>query len=208
MSLSSILAPLSDRDDPEALPSAAGAQANILLVRERANRDGITGDWASAQGLSRRWGAKAAPRQAMPCLLHSYSVGYWLGSRGRHATVAEHARAQGLEHGSCTWPREHISFALLGNSMAKCILQRLLHRILCSWGLFEGPGPWMRGEAPHRSQCEAMEGSQPPARQAPPWLAEPRRLGRRFRASSLHPPEGCRTSPVGWKAQLGAARPD
>ena len=73
MALSSILAPPSDRDDPRALPKAAGAQANVLLVKERAGREGITGDWACAQGLSRRWGAKAAPRLVMPCFLHNSS---------------------------------------------------------------------------------------------------------------------------------------
>ena len=200
MALSSILAPPSDRDDPRALPKAAGAQANVLLVKERADRKGITGDWACAQGLSRRWGARAAPRLVMPCLLHSNSAGYWLGSRGRHATVAEHARAQGLEHGSCTWPSDPTAFALLGNSMARCILQRLLHRILCSWGVFKGQTPGCGGKHSTAFVVRPWRDLSPPPGRLPPWLVEPRRLGRRFRASSFHPPEGCRTSMVGWKA--------
>ena len=145
MDLAAILAPRTAQDDPEALPRAEGARANVQQVRLRARQEGLVGDWACAQGLSRRWGAKAAPRSVMPCLLHSNSVGYWLGSRGRTASVAEHARAQGLEHGACRWPRDTASFALLGNSMARCILQRLIHGILCSClrgrTLAEGRGP-------------------------------------------------------------------
>ena len=98
----------------------------------------------------------------MPCLLHSSSTSYWLGSRGRHASLAEHARAQGVEHGPYTWPRDPTAFGLLGNSMARCILQRLLHRILCSWGIFERPDPWLRGEAQSRLRAEAA-GLPPPA---------------------------------------------
>ena len=114
-------------------------------------------------------GAKAAPRLLMPCLLHSNSAGYWLGSRGRHASVAEHARAQGVEHGAYSWPRDPTAFALLGNSMARCILQRLLHGILCSWEILDGPDPWLRGEAQSRLRAEAAGHAPPEARSLPPW---------------------------------------
>ena len=141
----------------------------MLKVKERACSEGITADWACAQGLSRNWGAKAAPRLLMPCLLHSNSVGYWLGSRGRHASVAEHARAQGVEYGAYSWPRDPTAFALLGNSMARCILQRLLHGVLCTWGILEGPDPWLRGEAQSRLRAEAAGHALPVARSLPPW---------------------------------------
>ena len=84
-----------------------------------------------------------------------------MGSRGRHALVDEHARAQGLEASRVAWPRDTTSFALLGNSMARCILQRLIHRILCTWGIFKGPDPWEMATAQARLRAEACR--QPPA---------------------------------------------
>ena len=141
MELKDILSPRIAADNPEALPRVEGDKLNVLKVKERAQSEGITADWACAQGLSRRWGAKAAPRLLMPCLLHSNFTGYWLGSKGRHASVAEHAHAQGVEHGAYFWPRDSTACALLGSSMARCILQRLLHHILCCWGIVDGPDP-------------------------------------------------------------------
>ena len=172
LALGDILAPRRDTDNPDALPRAEGAKFNVLRVKERARSEGVTADWACAQGLSRNWGSKAAPRLVMPCLLHSNSVGYWLGSRGRHASVAEHARAQGVEHGAYRWPKDPTAFALLGNSMARCILQRLLHGILCMWGILEGPDPWLRGEAQGRLRAEG-----PPPPGAACSRPSPRPLG-------------------------------
>eukprot|EP00974_Lingulodinium_polyedra_P081238 7868804-Lingulodinium_polyedra.AAC.1 len=81
------------------------------------------------------WGAKAAPRPDMPGLLHGNAKGHWLGARGRHATLAEHSRALGLGSHGVQWPAEEaIGFALLGNTMAKCVLQRLIHVVLVHWG--------------------------------------------------------------------------
>ena len=170
LALGDILAPRRDTDNPDALPRAEGAKFNVLRVKERARSEGVTADWACAQGLSRNWGSKAAPRLVMPCLLHSNSVGYWLGSRGRHASVAEHARAQGVEHGAYRWPKDPTAFARLGNSMARCILQRLLHGLFCLWGILEGPDPWLRGEAQGRLRAEAA-GHPPHAARALPPLA-------------------------------------
>ena len=75
LDLTAMLTPRADSEDPEALPRVEGAKLNVLRVRERAQREGLTGDWACAQGLSRSWGAKAAPRLDMPCLLHSNTSG-------------------------------------------------------------------------------------------------------------------------------------
>ena len=199
LELKDILSPRIATDNLNALPRAEGARFNVLKVKERPQSEGIAADWACAQGLSRRWGAKAAPRLLMPCLLHSSSTGYWLGSRGRHASVAEHARAQGVEHGAYSWPKDPTAFALLGNSMARCILQRLLHCILCSWGILEGPDPWLRGEAQGRLRAEAAGHTLPVSRGLPPapgaaaaWgrlqqaLSSPTR-GRIEGASSLGP---------------------
>ena len=121
LTLADILAPLRPTDDASALPRAPGAALNVSRAKLKAEERSINGDWAFPQGLSGKWGAKAAPRTIMPCLLHSNSQGYWLGSRGRHALVEEHARAQGLEASGVAWPKEAIAFALLGNSMARCV---------------------------------------------------------------------------------------
>ena len=66
LDLAAILSPRAATEDPEALPKAAGAKHNVLRVKERARSEGVTADWVCAQGLSRGWGAKAAPRLLMP----------------------------------------------------------------------------------------------------------------------------------------------
>ena len=48
MDLAAILAPRTAQDDPEALPRAEGARANVQQVRLRARREGLAGDWACA----------------------------------------------------------------------------------------------------------------------------------------------------------------
>jgi hypothetical protein len=69
------------------------------------------------------------------------------------------------------------------------------------------PGASLRGQTPgcggRRSTAfdvRPWKDPSPPPGRLPPWLVEPRRLGRRFRAPSFHPPEECRTSLVEWKA--------
>ena len=198
LELKDILSPKRATDNPDALPRAEGAKFNVLKVKERACSEGITADWACAQGLSRNWGAKAAPRLLMPCLLHSNSVGYWLGSRGRHASVAEHARAQGVEHGAYSWPRDPTAFALLGNSMARCILQRLLHGVLCTWGILEGPDPWLRGEAQSRLRAEAAGHALPVARSLPPWSPGLLPPGAACSRPSPRPPEAVLRGRLAW----------
>ena len=148
-----------------------------------------------ATGLVRRasaadGGAKAAPRTVMPCLLHSNSVGYWLGSRGRTATVAEHARAQGLEYGACRSPRDSTALPLLGNSMGRCILQRLVHRILCCWGICTGPDPWERGEAQARIRAEVAGAPQAPPGGAPPFASGAAQAWASLQAVLLSPERG------------------
>jgi len=65
------------------------------------------------------------------------------------------------------WPKDTTSFALLGNSMARCIPQRLVHRVLCAWGIFKGPDPWESALAQARRKADAsgqplLPPSQPP----------------------------------------------
>ena len=55
-----------------------------------------------------------------------------------------------------------MAFALLGNSMARSILQRLVHRVLCAWGIFSGPDPW-----------ESSIGAEAARRPRPPPLKAP-----------------------------------
>ena len=94
ITLADILVPLRPTDDAKALPRAPGAALNVNRAKLKAEERGINGDWAFPQSLSDKMGA---PRTIMPCVFHSNSQGYWLGSRGRHALVEEHAKAQGLE---------------------------------------------------------------------------------------------------------------
>ena len=108
----------------------------------------------------------------MPCLLHANKQGYWIGSRGRHATLAEHSRAQGLAASRAEWPARTVGYALLGNSMALCIVQRLLFRILCRWEILCGPDPWESGRAQAELRRDAAaEGGPVPERaeDVPQW---------------------------------------
>ena len=69
----------SEQDDPVALPRAPGAQGNILQGRQRAQTEGITGDWACAQGVSRNWVARAALAHRHALLVAQHlTVGAWL----------------------------------------------------------------------------------------------------------------------------------
>ena len=55
--------------------------------------------------------------------------GYWLASRGRHATLHECARAHGYCH-PISWPSLSQSHHMLGNTMSLCIVEQLLVHLL------------------------------------------------------------------------------
>ena len=120
------------------------AKAEAAIARRRC----INGDWMATQGAGKAWAASITPRASMPCLLHANIQGYRIGSRGRHASLPENSRAQGLTAAGVQWPAHAKAFAFLGKTMALCILQRLMHIIFCGWGILLGPDPWERGELP------------------------------------------------------------
>ena len=83
-----------------------------------------------------------------------------------HHSGGEHTHTQGLPAAAVKWPNEVTAYALLGKSMARPVLQRLLHRVLRQWGLLRGPDPWERGEAQQQLRDDA-------AREGPPGGRRP-----------------------------------
>ena len=160
LTLADILGPREEGDTVEGLPTGQVAARNVKKAREEAESRGLTADWMVTQHVGQGWSQSVRPRLTMPCLLHSNKGGYWIGSRGRAARVSEHSRAQGLPAVGVRWPKDAVAFALLGNSMARPILQRLIHRILKGWGIVPGD------------------------------LARPKRRSRRMRPGGRRPPLG------------------
>ena len=142
---------------PDRRPRSNVASCIVSHAAMLAERDQLQ-EWTISQGLSLRWGMRARPRPYFPCLLHANTVGYWIGSQGRHATLGEHARAQGLPYAAAKWPKPGVGFSLLGNSMSRAILQRLIHAIFVRWGVFCGPDPWESGVVQHRLKLDAGHG--------------------------------------------------
>ena len=147
LTLDQILDRRGEGDDADNMPMGQVAATNVRKAKEEAERRGQEVDWMVTQQVGRGWSASVRPRMVMPCLLHSNKGGYWIGSRGRAARVAEHSRAQGLPAAEVRWPKDSAAYALLGNSMARPLLQRFIHKILRTWGLVEGPDPWELGDA-------------------------------------------------------------
>ena len=112
---------------------------NVRRAREQAESRGLVVDWRVTQQVGQGWNQSVRPRPAMPCLLHSKG-GYWIGSRGRVARVSEHSRAQGLPNTGVRWPKDGIAYALLGNNMARPMLQRLVNNTSQGLGHCGGPG--------------------------------------------------------------------
>ena len=91
----------------------------------------------------------------MPALTRGMHRGYWLGSRGRHLTVAECARAQGYRQ-HIQWPSDHNAMHLLGNTMSMCIVERLVPALLNA--VYPGlhlRDPWLNGDAPQQLRQQA-----------------------------------------------------
>ena len=104
LTLEQILDRKGEGDDPDNVPTGQAAAANVRKAKEEAGRRGLDCDWMVTQQVGRGWSASVRPRNVMPCLLHSNKCGYWVGSRGRPARVAEHSRAQGLPAAEVRWP--------------------------------------------------------------------------------------------------------
>ena len=152
LGVSQLLAPTVGSDDGRRLPAAPAlaARAHVQQAALKLDAD-FSGDWLIPQQLSASFhGARGAkPRFEWPSLLHSNREGYWVGSRGRPASRDETCRAQGLDPRIVRWVPgvPHMPFALLGNTMSCCVLQRLFVAILRQvWGL-NVPDPWETGSA-------------------------------------------------------------
>eukprot|EP00969_Alexandrium_andersonii_P114660 5069457-Alexandrium_andersonii.AAC.1 len=93
-----VLAPKVAGESMERLPppTARCARSNAALAVARLPPDHAE-DWAVAETTSFSRGGEGGPppKPRLPCLTKAFSRGPWLGSRGRHATLAECARAQG-----------------------------------------------------------------------------------------------------------------
>lgn len=147
LALKDILGPPGPQDDPAHRPRGARASANVDKAAA-ALPSGDERDWMVRQATGKAWTTSVRPQFIMPCLLHGNTSGYWVGSRGHKASRGAHSRAQGLCDMDVVWPKQpSAAFALLGNSMSKAILERILHRIFRQWGLLSGPDPWETGAA-------------------------------------------------------------
>eukprot|EP00969_Alexandrium_andersonii_P196956 8701908-Alexandrium_andersonii.AAC.1 len=82
-----------DRSPPA---TARRARSNVALAAARLPPHHAE-DWAVAETACYSRGGEGGPppRPRLPCLTKAFSRVPWLGSRGRRATLAERARAQG-----------------------------------------------------------------------------------------------------------------
>ena len=172
------LRPWDAGDDPRGLPAAPVARHIVERARERASAEGIRGDWMINEAQSKRWAGKARPRQHCPTMTKSRCQGYYIGSRGRHATLLEAARLQGICAAGNRWPATEDAHGLLGNNMSCCVIQRVLIRLLRA--LFPAcrglPDPWelgtaqaaLRADAVREGRASGRPGGGPPGGEAQP----------------------------------------
>ena len=118
-------------NDVELLALSDAARENVVEAMSRLElgppRDWILDDRQSARYSSRK---VVAPRRWSPCLVKSRGRGYWIGSRHRRLSVAEGCRLQGLRPDLVRLPeREAVMWNLLGNSMASCVVQRIVGEV-------------------------------------------------------------------------------
>ena len=92
-SLADILVPRQASDDSTRLPPASWTTAvhNVIASSVRATKLGIQGDWIinQAKGVTASGSLGPLPRQEFPALLHASRGGFWIGSRGRKASLRE-----------------------------------------------------------------------------------------------------------------------
>ena len=80
-----------------------------------------------------------------PFCVHARN-GYWIGSRDRRLRLSEAALLHGFLPSTIIWPSRPAGFAMLGNTMSACVLQRLFVRLLGALGVHL-PDPWESGAA-------------------------------------------------------------
>ena len=97
--------------------SRARAIAQVSNMREWVIDDGLSYEYFSppVEGI-------------VPTLLRSRSNGYWIGSRDRRLRLSEAALLHGFLPSTIIWPSRPAGFAMLGNTMLACVLQRLFVR--------------------------------------------------------------------------------
>ena len=179
LSIQDVLAPPLASDDPTAEPKATWTTAvkNAREALEVARRDALDQDWVIAHQKGEGFTGPAGPTPKVywPCLLHANTNGYWIGSRGRHATLSETSRAQGLTTEGVSWPRGPDAFRLLGNSFAKPVIERLVAQGLRHSGLEAARDRWEEGtaQARIRNDAKADRSHAPPVTLHDMWKKSP-----------------------------------
>ena len=170
LSLAATLSPWKDGDDTAGLPPLSAPVARAIVQRAKDRAAWIQGDWMVDCGASRAW-ANCRPRLVCPCLTRARKHGHWIGSRGRYIELLEATRMQGiLRAEKLRWPAsEGECFQLLGNSIAGCVLHRLLPRLLYAASLGEVQDPWDTGRA---QAAFRTWHDKPPARKARPTVLD------------------------------------
>ena len=158
--LAALLNPPCAADSPDGVPSGSTPAALVRAARRRARDEGFVGDWMVSERVSAAWGRNNPPRPECPCLLKAMHVPPFVGSRGRHMTIEEAARMQGLRYSSWRWPSASgQALGLLGNSMSQCVLQRILVRLVrILRPHLDIADPWEDGSALARLTTDAGSG--------------------------------------------------
>lgn len=146
--LTYILCPPHPKESPHHLPTGPAARACVADVYKRIARRQpllLKCDWIVNENVSDTWIDRSTARPLMPALTRGLHQGYWLGSRGRHTTISENARAQGFrEH--IQWPSNSHALHLLGNTMSMCIVERLLALLMRTiYPRLSVEDPWVTG---------------------------------------------------------------
>ena len=133
LDLADILCPPHPQDNLARLPTAPQAKANILTITQamqQHNPQLFLGDYVINENASDDWAKRAHARSVCPALTKGLKQGFWLGSRGRHLTPNECARAHGYR-APINWPSPpHRAYHLLGNTTSLCILERAIYSLL------------------------------------------------------------------------------
>jgi len=153
LELEDILAPRTADDDPTRRPAARNAAAVAEVAARRAEAMGWReADWSVDTTMSAANVARGAahPRPWCPCLLRGHATGPWLGARGRFATFSETARLQGVIVARYPWwpGTEAEKYALIGNSMAQCVIEPILAQLIATLRVHGKPrSKWATGQA-------------------------------------------------------------
>ena len=173
MTLEALLIPKqADIERPGALPKAVKAQETVKLADKEAERAKFVGPWLLAEHLSRQYLPKPAPKAICPGLTHGKTCGHWLGDRRRRLTASETARLQGFTSKDVLWtvPTTQ-AYALLGNTMALCVVQRITIALLVAIG-YRIEDPWLSNRAQQRLADDARGDKLPPRLRIPPRVQE------------------------------------